>query len=90
VPKAEQLDEWQTAVENLINAAEVGGGWLMLARIGIMKALNRHVDRMFNPSRKDKHWRRRRKLAGSMTKADSYRHFRLPWRTKLACKPCRN
>jgi hypothetical protein len=53
VPKAEQqLEEWQTAIENLINAAEVGGGWLMLARIGIMKALNRHIERVFDPSRK--------------------------------------
>jgi hypothetical protein len=31
---------WQTAVENLINAAETGGGWLMFARIGMMRALN--------------------------------------------------
>ena len=31
---------WQTAVENLINAAESGGGWLMFARIGVMRALN--------------------------------------------------
>jgi hypothetical protein len=63
VPKAEQLEEWQTAVENLINAAEVGGGWLMLARIDIMKALNRHFERVFDPSRKSKRWGRRRKLA---------------------------
>ena len=31
---------WQTAVENLINAAETGGGWLMFARIAVMRALN--------------------------------------------------
>ena len=31
---------WQIAVENLINAAEAGGGWLMFARIGMMRALN--------------------------------------------------
>ena len=31
---------WQTAVENLINAAETGGGWLMFARIGMLRALN--------------------------------------------------
>lgn len=31
---------WQVAVENLINAAEIGGGWLMFARIGMMRALN--------------------------------------------------
>ena len=31
---------WQVAVENLINAAETGGGWLMFARIAVMRALN--------------------------------------------------
>ena len=46
--------------QNLINAAEVGGGWLMLARIGVMRALNRHVERVFNPDRKDTHWGRRK------------------------------
>jgi len=37
----QQQQEWQTAVENLINAAESGGGWLMFARIGVLQALNR-------------------------------------------------
>ncbi len=36
----QQQPHWQTAVENLINAAETGGGWLMFARIGMMQALN--------------------------------------------------
>jgi hypothetical protein len=36
----QQHDCWQVAVENLINAAETGGGWLMFARIGMMQALN--------------------------------------------------
>jgi hypothetical protein len=41
LPEATQQQEcWQTAVENLINAAETGGGWLMFARIGMMRALN--------------------------------------------------
>ena len=31
---------WQVAVENLINAAETGGGWLMFARVGMLRALN--------------------------------------------------
>ena len=30
-----------------------GSGPTMMARIGIMKALNRHVEREFNPERKD-------------------------------------
>jgi hypothetical protein len=36
----QQLDHWQIAVENLINAAETGGGWLMFARIAVLRALN--------------------------------------------------
>jgi hypothetical protein len=31
-------------------------GPTMLARIGVMKALNRHVERVFDPERKDTHW----------------------------------
>jgi hypothetical protein len=62
LPKAEQqLEEWQPAVEKPDQRrAEVGGGWLMLARIGLMRALNRHVERVFDPSRKDHHWGRRK------------------------------
>ena len=33
---------------------------LKRARIGIMRALNRHVERVFNPDRKDHHWGRRK------------------------------
>jgi hypothetical protein len=41
LPKTvQQQERWQIAVENLINAAEVGGGWLMFARIAVMRALN--------------------------------------------------
>ena len=36
----QQQERWQIAVENLINAAETGGGWLMFARIGMLRALN--------------------------------------------------
>ena len=31
---------WQTAIETLINAAETGGGWMMFARIAMMRALS--------------------------------------------------
>jgi hypothetical protein len=50
LPKAEQdLEIWQIAVEHLIGGAETGGGWLMLARIGVLKALHRDRERVFNP-----------------------------------------
>jgi hypothetical protein len=32
----------------------------MFARIGIMRALNRHVEPVFNPYRKDQHWGHRK------------------------------
>jgi hypothetical protein len=41
----------------LLGAAE-GRDFLMHARIGVLRALNRHVERMFNPDRKDPHWGR--------------------------------
>lgn len=60
LPKAEHnAPEWQTAMQALLLIAEHGGP-TMLARIGVMRALNRHVERVFNPNRKDHHWRRRK------------------------------
>jgi hypothetical protein len=47
-------DEWQAAMEALLLVAEQDGPPLF-ARIGIMRAINRHVERVFDPSRKDKH-----------------------------------
>jgi hypothetical protein len=37
---AQHEPRWQTAVETLINAAETGGGWVMFARIAMLRALN--------------------------------------------------
>jgi hypothetical protein len=51
--------EWQAAMEALILVA-VSRGPTMLARIGVMRALNRHVERVFNPNRKDHHWSKRK------------------------------
>ena len=42
-------------MEALILVAETDSP-TMLARIGIMRALNRHVERVFNPDRKETHW----------------------------------
>jgi hypothetical protein len=51
--------EWQGAMEALILVATLGGP-TMFARIGIMRALNRHVERVFDSSRKDTHWGKRK------------------------------
>jgi hypothetical protein len=49
LPKAEHTaPEWQAAMQALILVATRGGP-TMLARIGVMRALNRHVERVFNP-----------------------------------------
>jgi hypothetical protein len=48
------LADWQVAIEALILVSQSGP--TMLARIGVMKALNRHVERVFNSDRKDPHW----------------------------------
>jgi hypothetical protein len=58
VLKGSDLPEWQTAIEALMLCSR--GGDPMLARIGVMKALNRHVERVFNPERKETHWGKRK------------------------------
>ena len=60
LPKAEhEAAEWQAAMQALILVA-TSGGPTMFARIGIMRALNRHVERVFNASKKETHWGKRR------------------------------
>src|ERR1700730_16907025 len=60
LPKAEHMaTEWQAAMEALILVATLGGP-TMFARIGIMRALNRHVERVFDPDRKDTQWGKRK------------------------------
>jgi hypothetical protein len=51
--------EWQAAMHALLLVAEHDGP-TMFARIGVMRALNRHVERVFNSDRKDQHWGRRK------------------------------
>jgi len=68
LPKSKQnLEEWQAAIEGLMLVVELGGP-TMFARIGIMRALNRHIERVFDPTRKAKHWGRR-KLARDQRRA---------------------
>ena len=53
LPKVEQdLEDWQAAVETLLLVVELNGPPMMMARIGMLRALNRHVERVFNPSRR--------------------------------------
>jgi hypothetical protein len=48
LPKKESdLPEWQTAIRVLMLCSR--GGPTMLARMGVMRALNRHVERVFIP-----------------------------------------
>jgi hypothetical protein len=59
LPDAERdAEEWQAAMEAVLLVAELDRP-TMFARIGVMQALNRHVERVFDPSRKDHHWGRR-------------------------------
>ena len=56
LPKKEAaLPEWQAAIEALTLVADRGGP----TRIGVMRALNRDAERVFDPTRKEKHWRQR-------------------------------
>ena len=68
LPKAEQdLDEWQAAVEALLLVVELNGP-TMMARIGMLRALNRNVEREFDSSRKDTHWGEGQAEEGRMTR----------------------
>jgi len=60
LPAAEQqIAEWQAAVEALLLVVELNGP-TMMARIGVIRALNRGYVREFDSSRKDPHWGRRK------------------------------
>jgi hypothetical protein len=59
LPKKEtDLADWQVAMQALLLVSRSGP--TMLARIAVMRALNRHVERVFNPDRKDTHWGKRK------------------------------
>lgn len=60
LPKAEHIaPEWKAAMQALILVVEHNGP-TMFARIGVMRALNRHLERVFNPDRKGHHWGKRK------------------------------
>jgi hypothetical protein len=56
--QAEQdTKEWQTAMHCLIQASDFCGP-VEFARIGVLRALHRHVERVFEPSYKNALWGR--------------------------------
>jgi hypothetical protein len=55
----QQIAEWRAAVEAMLLVVELNGS-TMVARIGVMRALNRGYVREFNSSRKDTHWGRQK------------------------------
>jgi hypothetical protein len=60
LPKPERdTPEWRLAIQMLIDAAEDRGP-MLFAKMGITRAINRHVARVFNPDRKAPHWGRRK------------------------------
>jgi hypothetical protein len=67
-PKKEaDTAEWQAAIEALMLVATRGGP-TMLARIGVMRAFDRHVDRTFDTSGKKPHSGRTRAPRGAWDK----------------------
>lgn len=57
--KEHNAPEWQAAMEALLLVAERGRR-TMFARIGVLRALNRHYVPEFNPKAKEPHWGRRK------------------------------
>ncbi len=60
VPKAERNAPAVLNAAEMITAAAEHGGPMEFARIATLQAINRHVERTFNPDRKAPHWGRRK------------------------------
>ena len=52
----------------LLLVVELNGPTMMMARIGMLRALNRNVERVFNPSRKDTQWGKRKLKRDQMSR----------------------
>lgn len=60
IPETEHLmKEVRDAAHCVTDAAE-NGGPMVFARMGMMQAINRHKPRVFDPSRNEHHWGRRK------------------------------
>jgi hypothetical protein len=54
-----KMDRVQTAAHCVTRAAEHGGP-MIFARMGMLQAIHRRRQRVFNPERKDHHWVKRK------------------------------
>ena len=78
LPKAEDhLEEWQTATGCLIGAAE-GRDFVMHARVEVLRALNRNIERTLT-DRKEMHWGRRRLKRTSNDSPHPRQHEQAGW-----------
>lgn len=60
IPKSEhKMEKVQTAAYCVTRAAEHGGP-MIFAQMGMLQAIHRHRERVFNPVRKDTHWGKRK------------------------------
>ena len=60
IPKSEhKMDKVQAAAHFVTRAAERNGPTIF-AQMGMMRAIHRHHERVFNPDCKDHHWGRRK------------------------------
>ena len=60
IPKSEhKMEKVQNAAHCMTQAAEHGGP-MIFAQMGMLQAVHRHRQRVFNSDRKDPHWGRRK------------------------------
>jgi hypothetical protein len=60
VSKSEhKMDKVQTAAHCVTQAAERGGP-MIFAQMGMLRAIHRHRERVFDPDRKEHHWGKRK------------------------------
>jgi len=60
IPKSEHKMEKVQNAAHLVTPAAEHGGPLIFAQMGMMQAIHRHRERVFNPDRKDHHWGKRK------------------------------
>lgn len=60
IPKADHAMPAVTTAAEILTGAADGALPVEFARIATLRAINRHVVREFDPSRKDPHWGRRK------------------------------